>query len=177
MSNTARFVRIISEGEKDDLSLHEPNKITYINNYFVNNFSETFPENTSHYLLSLPNEYDIFSNTIKKLDLIKINATRDLVNNFIISFNKEFIGTLKNERIEHVFPKVLLNIDEDGAVLLEWPFPDFRFGFIFDSNAENSTWFLVSNKNLEELWVSGVIDASNPELTIQKIINYSIGNT
>ena len=44
---------------------------------------------------------------------------------------------------------------EDGSVLVEWIFPDFRIGFNIESNQEDSGWHLVSNKRLGEVTASG----------------------
>jgi hypothetical protein len=46
-------------------------------------------------------------------------------------------------------------VDKDGAVLIEWIFPDFRVGFNMEPCREDSGWHLVSNKKVGEITASG----------------------
>jgi hypothetical protein len=46
---------------------------------------------------------------------------------------------------------------ENGSVLLEWVFPDFRIGFNIEPTSEESGWYMVSNKRLHEQTKSGRI--------------------
>jgi hypothetical protein len=51
-------------------------------------------------------------------------------------------------------PLQAFNVD-DGSVLIEWIFKDFRMGFTVEPNPEDSGWYLVSNRNLGEIGASG----------------------
>jgi len=44
----------------------------------------------------------------------------------------------------HLPPLRAFNVD-DGSVLIEWIFGDFRIGFGIEPNSEDSGWYLVSN--------------------------------
>lgn len=46
-------------------------------------------------------------------------------------------------------------IEEDGAVSVEWIFPDFRIGFNIEPNPNDSGWHLVAGKNLGDKTESG----------------------
>lgn len=52
-------------------------------------------------------------------------------------------------------PPLYPYVEEDGSVLLEWIFPDFRIGFNIESNPDDSGWHLVSNKKLGSTIASG----------------------
>ena len=47
-------------------------------------------------------------------------------------------------------PPLHPHLDEDGSVLLEWIFPNFRIGFNIEPNPDDSGYHLVSNKKLGE---------------------------
>jgi len=51
-------------------------------------------------------------------------------------------------------PPVCAHLSEDGSVLLEWIFSDFRIGFNIEPDPNDSGWHLVSNKRLGEIAVS-----------------------
>lgn len=52
-------------------------------------------------------------------------------------------------------PPLHAHVDEDGSVLLEWIFPDFRIGFNIEPNPDDSGYHMVSNKKLGERTESG----------------------
>jgi hypothetical protein len=54
-------------------------------------------------------------------------------------------------------PPLLANIDEDGSLMLEWIFPDFRVGFNIEPVAADSGWHLVANKKMNHLTRSGAL--------------------
>ena len=58
-------------------------------------------------------------------------------------------------------PSLNAHVDEDGSVLVEWIFPDFRTGFNIEPNPDDSGWHLVSNKALNEYTASGQLADMN----------------
>ena len=52
-------------------------------------------------------------------------------------------------------PPMHAHVEEDGSVLLEWVFPDFRIGFNIEPDPDDSGWHLVSGKNLRNKTESG----------------------
>lgn len=71
-------------------------------------------------------------------------------------------------------PKLILNIEENGAASIEWIFPDFRIGFNLETNHEESGWHLISNKKLNEITMSGQL--KNLDSTIPILVNFIVGN-
>lgn len=65
---------------------------------------------------------------------------------------------------------------EDGSVLIEWIFPDFRIGFTVESDPEESGWYLVSDKKLGEISASGYISNMNIERLILWLLNFILSN-
>jgi hypothetical protein len=46
------------------------------------------------------------------------------------------------------FPPLWASNVDDGSVLIEWIFSDFRIAFSIEPDAKESSWYLVSNENL-----------------------------
>lgn len=71
-------------------------------------------------------------------------------------------------------PPLLAHIGEDGAVTVEWIFPDFRVGFNIEPNPDDSGWHLVSNKKLNELNASGQL--KDIDALIYRLLKFILGN-
>lgn len=84
----------------------------------------------------------------------------------LLSFIDKIVKIAEQEEVDlsHI-PSLHAYIEEDGSVLLEWVFPDFRIGFNIESNPDNSGWHLVSNKKLGDITASGQL-ANMGEITI-----------
>jgi len=84
----------------------------------------------------------------------------------LLSFIDKIVKIAEQEEVDlsHI-PSLHAYVEEDGSVLLEWVFPDFRIGFNIDSNPDNSGWHLVSNKKLGDITASGQL-ANMGEITI-----------
>ena len=74
----------------------------------------------------------------------------------LVSIIHRMIQLVKEAKPElNDIPLLQAYTDEDGSVLLEWIFPDFRVGFNIEPNPDDSGWHLVSNNKLEEYTASG----------------------
>jgi hypothetical protein len=58
---------------------------------------------------------------------------------------------------------------EDGSVLMEWIFPDFRIGFSIDPVEEDSSWYLVSNSKLGNIMRDGYLS----DVDIPKLVKFA----
>jgi len=65
------------------------------------------------------------------------------------------------------------NVD-DGSVLIEWIFDDFRIGFSIESEPKESSWYLVSNTNSGEMAASGYISRVDIKTLALWLINFVI---
>ena len=57
---------------------------------------------------------------------------------------------------------------QDGSILIEWIFDDFRVGFSIEPILSESSWYLVSNAKLRDINVAG--DISQDEFETQNLI-------
>lgn len=58
-------------------------------------------------------------------------------------------------------PPLHSTIVNDGSILIEWIFKDFRIGFSIEPNPDESGWYLVSNKNQGGISASGYISSAH----------------
>ncbi|MCJ7654743.1 MAG: hypothetical protein MUO97_05490 [Dehalococcoidia bacterium] len=86
----------------------------------------------------------------------------------------KMIQQLKQEKPELNIPPLHAYAEEDGSVLLEWIFPDFRVGFNVEPNADDSGWHLISNKRLCALAASGLLSSMEP--IIVSLLRFAISN-
>lgn len=66
---------------------------------------------------------------------------------------------------------------EDGSVLIEWIFVNFRIGFSIEIDPVESGWYLVSNKKLGEISASGYISNINIDKLTLWLLNFILSNS
>jgi len=93
----------------------------------------------------------------------------------LLSILGQMMEAIKKERPQlSDIPPLHAHIDEDGSVLIEWIFPDFRAGFNIEPNSEDSGWYLVSNKKISEIAMSGAL--ANIYERIALLLNFILAN-
>ena len=75
----------------------------------------------------------------------------------------------------HLPPLGAFNVD-DGSVLIEWIFSDFRIGFNVEPDPDDSGWYLVSNKNLGEISASGYTSGAGLESLVLWLLGFILSN-
>ena len=65
---------------------------------------------------------------------------------------------------------------QDGSLLIEWIFDDFRVGFSIEQNPSESSWYLVSNAKLGDINVAGDISQheSETQILMLKLLTFVI---
>jgi len=76
-----------------------------------------------------------------------------------------FRATPREAREMSSIPPLRAHVDEDGSVLLEWIFSDFRVGFNIEPNPDDSGWHLVSDKTHNVYTASGQLGDMNEVIT------------
>lgn len=162
------------------------NSYIYENNYM--NSSEYIEDNkklrnkeTSIFLdaplfYKLPNNADIFSQAIIEYQKIENSYVKKSTLKLLLTFQKTILNILKQIDFSGHLPPLILQFLEDNSVLVEWIFKDFRIGFVIESDVAKSSWYLVSNSNLEEASASGILNLDNCELILQRIIEFVLLN-
>ena len=91
---------------------------------------------------------------------------------------QETITTFQHFRFDLSYLPELraFNVD-DGSILIEWIFDDFRVGFSIGPDMQESSWYLVSSKNLGEISASGYIPKTDIKDLILWLINFVISHS
>lgn len=88
-----------------------------------------------------------------------------------IDYFKSFFE--KNFNLIQIDKPLSISIIEDDCLLIEWIFPDFRFGFSMEKDLNESNYYFVSNQKYGELNVSGLINFNNNliKTVVEKVFN------
>ena len=68
---------------------------------------------------------------------------------------------------------------QDGSILIEWIFDDFRVGFSIEPVPTESSWYLVSNAKLGYIGTSGDIsqDESETQNLMLELLTFVISHS
>jgi hypothetical protein len=94
-------------------------------------------------------------------------------------FMNEFNSILAEfgKDIENPLPPISVTICDDNSVFFEWKFDYFRFGFSIEMKEEDSFWYLVSNRKMEELNVSGNLRENEINSVLLRVLEFVLRNT
>ncbi len=131
----------------------------------------------STYFNTFPHDFNIFREI--KLDATHIpnDQVRNITTQFLNVFQRVLI--LHRNKIENkgYLPPLKIQYLEDASVLMEWIFKDFRTGFSIEPIGNESSWYLVSNRNLDEESYGGQLDTSKAEQLLSSILSFVLANT
>ena len=135
-------------------------------------------DSTIDYFQTFSYNYNIFRklSPMPSFDSVS-KEVRFHLSSFLSAFHRVFI--LNRISIEQAgyLPPLKLKFNDDGSVLIEWIFRDYRVGFSIEPILDESSWYLVSNKNLEELSSSGDLKAKEFESIISSLLPFVLMNT
>ncbi|HID30264.1 MAG TPA: hypothetical protein EYP19_09700 [Desulfobacterales bacterium] len=66
---------------------------------------------------------------------------------------------------------------DDGSVLFEWAFNDYRIGFSIEPNPQDSGWFLITNRKLGEISAFGFISGIELHPLILWLLNFILSHS
>ncbi len=75
-----------------------------------------------------------------------------------------------------VLPPIRIGELDDGRIIIEWIFDNFRMGFNLEINLEESGYFLVSDKSAGEIRSSGYLKGLKLETLIQSSLTLILNN-
>ena len=76
-------------------------------------------------------------------------------------------------------PNLLAFDVEDGSILIEWIFDDFRVGFGIEPTLSESSWYLVSNIRLGDINLAGEMPKNELETQdlMLHLVNFVVSNS
>lgn len=66
---------------------------------------------------------------------------------------------------------------DDGSILIEWIFHNFRIGFTIEPKQEESGWYLVSNKELGEIHAYGYLSGMDNRKLLAWLFGFVMTNS
>jgi len=131
----------------------------------------------SSYFHAFPYDYNIFRGVNLDASQIPNEQLRKMTSQFLSDFQRVLM--MNRTRIEGSgrLPPLKIQWLEDDSVLTEWIFKDFRIGFSIEPKEKESSWYLVANRNLDEVSASGALDLSSPESLLSNLLSFVLANT
>lgn len=85
------------------------------------------------------------------------------------------VNVIDQKRMDlNCIPPLHAYVEDDGAVSVEWIFPDFRIGFNIEPNPDDSGWHLVAGKSLGDKTESGqLMDMPN---IVSRLFSFILSN-
>ena len=77
----------------------------------------------------------------------------------------------------YYLPPLHTFLANDGSLLIEWIFGDFRIGFNIEQESSESSWYLVTNQKFGEISASGYISDEDNEKTVIWLLNFILVNS
>lgn len=138
---------------------------------------ETTGGSLNRYFLPLPEESSLVK-TAWAITRQSENQTLGLEARKLLSVIDEMIGSFQQFGFDLGYlPSLQAFNVEDGSILTEWIFRDFRIGFNIEPNPDDSGWYLVSNKNLGEISASGYISGVDIKNILLWLLNFILSNS
>ncbi|MCH7731098.1 MAG: hypothetical protein IIA61_01910 [Candidatus Marinimicrobia bacterium] len=152
-----------------------PDELTYpVRETF---FDETYGGKVDRDYIALPwgSSYsDTARDLIGKLDnqgmAIEANKLLSSIDETILVF-QSFQANLP------FFPDLEAHTVDDGSILLEWIFQDYRIGFSIETDQKGSSWYLITNKSLGEISASGFLLDNDLDKLILWLLNFIISHS
>jgi hypothetical protein len=96
----------------------------------------------------------------------------------LLSSIQEIISIFQKVRLDLSYIPPLRAFEaDDGSVLFEWSFRDYRIGFSIEPDPQESGWYLITNQNLGEISAAGHISGVNLQTLIIWLFSFIIMNS
>jgi hypothetical protein len=94
-------------------------------------------------------------------------------------FINEFSSVLRSfcQDNDNPLPQLSITICTDNSIFIEWKFDYFRFGFSIEMKDDDSYWYLVSNRKMEEINVSGDLPENKYNSVLLRVVDFVLRNT
>ena len=146
-------------------------------NYSNISAAPALPDMDSQYFRNLPSSLNVLANAPDTIRRIADPEKRRDVVTFLLSIQNALLtNRFILDRIG-TFSPLRINLNEDDSILIEWIFRDFRIGFSLETDRSQSNWYLVSNQNLNQVDLSGLLSSQDIEELLTSLIAFVISNT
>jgi hypothetical protein len=130
------------------------------------------PRDLSRYISTKPT-YESNLTRSARIDLSRIN-NKQMVNQAIMILD-EIENQLENYDFT-ILPPIRVAELDDGSIILEWIFDNFRMGFNLELDLLKSGYFLVSKESAGEIRSSGYLKGLKLETIVQSLLTIVLNN-
>jgi hypothetical protein len=109
---------------------------------------------TFRYNIKLPKNIDIFNDIIKSINTIETQEMREFIKKLIYSLKYLLIINNDSNTISNHLSNIKMSQINDGSVLLEWIYDNFRIGFSVEPNIIDSSYYIVTDDNVNGSYMS-----------------------
>jgi hypothetical protein len=139
----------------------------YITSGSVGNFDK--------YISALPDKLNIFKKW-HEIDVIGNQNVKKQTEKFFKHF--QYLLFVNKDKLNAIgsLPILAINLIDDNSMLVEWIFKDFRIGFSFEDNENDSSWYLASNQKFSDASASGSIKENELDDLLLNILAFVSSN-
>lgn len=144
-----------------------------------------FPDQTSDsysmlssYQTLLPHNIDVFSVITDALQTLTNPTVKDETIVFLGRVNAYLQTVSLTSHATNYLSKLNLIEQDDGVVLIEWNFQNFRIGFLIEPKNEESSYYIISeDKEIGSFMAETRRIGRRYDEVIEKIVRYVLENT
>ena len=103
----------------------------------------------------------LFNEINMKFNKIEDNNIKQIIKKICIVLEKNINKYSNFEESIDLLSPLKINEIEETSILIEWIFKNYRIGFVIDKKIDESSWYFVSNKELNEMNISGDLNEKN----------------
>ena len=96
----------------------------------------------------------------------------------VLSLIKETVSSFQQLSFDLTFlPSIQAFENDDGSILIEWIFRNYRIGFGVEIDPNDSGWYLVTKRDLGEISASGYTSNTNMRNTVLWLLNFVVSHS
>lgn len=145
--------------------------------FTVRPVNETIGGNINIHYFPITHEFKIFQQV---RETIKLTENQDVANEAtnLLLLIQDVLSNFQLMKFDIGYiPQLRAYNVDDGSVLLEWIYKDFRLGFTIEPISQESGWYIITNEKLGNISASGYLFSDNKNSIILWLINFVLINS
>ena len=118
----------------------------------------------------------LFNEINMKFNKIEDNNIKQIIKKICIVLEKNINKYSNFEESIDLLSPLKINEIEETSILIEWIFKNYRIGFVIDKKIDESSWYFVSNKELNGMNISGDLNEKNIDQVVEVLLNVVMRN-
>ncbi len=141
------------------------------------NNTDAYNDSLSEYSQVVSSNINVLKNLSSKTFISSDKDLNDTALYFLHYFQEVLISIHNVEKINNNLPALSITTIDNVIIFIEWIFPYFRIGFSIEKQKEDSSWFLITNKQFQEQTSSGLFDPYHPAEVLNFLIDFVLKNS